>query len=178
MVDWKVEDEGPIADLLNIEITQLKGGKVKLAQTTATSRARRHTPPDRQGAPHSPGGEDTVRRVTHDARCRRAQQHTDEVDDDDFRRRYLSLVGTLLYCSVNTRSFAVGYLCCAMSKPIPELYDNALRVLYYLERTKDLGLTYEGDDLPLYGMTDSDGAVKHSTSGRRTLLDSTPLRAV
>ena len=34
MVDWKVEDEGPITDLLNIEITQSNDGtKVKLAQT-------------------------------------------------------------------------------------------------------------------------------------------------
>ena len=40
-----------------------------------------------------------------------------------------------------------------MSKPTEELYAAALRVLYYLERTKDLGLTYEGDDIPLYGMT-------------------------
>ena len=37
-------------------------------------------------------------------------------------------------------------------------------MLYYLERTKDLGLTYEGGDLALHDMTDSDGAVKHSTS--------------
>jgi hypothetical protein len=33
VADWKVEDEGPIADLLNIEITQMEDGKVKLAQT-------------------------------------------------------------------------------------------------------------------------------------------------
>ena len=52
-----------------------------------------------------------------------------------------------------------------MSKPTDDLYADALRVLYYLERTKDLGLTYEGDDLALHGMTDSDWAVKHSTSG-------------
>ena len=50
----------------------------------------------------------------------------------------------LLYCSVNTRpdvAFAVGYLCRAIicpSKPTDELYADALRVLYYLERTKDL----------------------------------------
>ena len=61
-----------------------------------------------------------------------ALSSTDEVDDE-FRRRYQSLVGALLYCSVNTRpdvAFAVGYLCRAMSKPTPELYDDALRVLY------------------------------------------------
>ena len=69
-------------------------------------------------------------------------------------------MGALRCCSVNTRpdvAFAVGYdLCRAMSKPTNELYDDTLRVLYYLERTKDLGLSYEGDDLALHGMTDSD----------------------
>ena len=34
VTDWKVEDKGPIADLLNIKITQSKDGKVKLAQTS------------------------------------------------------------------------------------------------------------------------------------------------
>ena len=65
---------------------------------------------------------------------------TDEIDDE-FRRRYQSPVGALLYCSVNTRpdvAFAVGCLCRAMSKPTDELYADAFRVLYYLERTKDL----------------------------------------
>ena len=53
-----------------------------------------------------------------------------------------------------------------MAKPTDELYADALRVLYYLERTKEIGLTYEGDDAQLHGMTDSDcWAVKHSTSG-------------
>ena len=43
-----------------------------------------------------------------------------------------------------------------MSKPTDDLYADALRALHYLEHTKDLGLTYEGDDLALHGMTDSD----------------------
>ena len=88
--------------------------------------------------------------------------------DDDFRRRYQSLVGTLLYCSVNTRpdvALAVGYPCLAMSKPTDDLFSDAFRVLYYLERTKDLGLAFEGDDLALHGMNDLDWAVKHFTSG-------------
>ena len=52
-----------------------------------------------------------------------------------------------------------------MSKPTDDLFADALRVHHYLERTKDLGLTHEGDDLALHGMTDLDWAVKHSTSG-------------
>ena len=41
----------------------------------------------------------------------------------------------------------------------------AQRVLMYLYRTRELGLRYECDRSNIYGMTDSDWAVKHSTSG-------------
>ena len=80
-----------------------------------------------------------------------ALSSTDPVDDV-FRRSYQSLVGALLYCGTNTRpdvTFSVGFLCRAMSCPTEALYADALRVLYYLERTKDLGLTYEGDNIAL-----------------------------
>ena len=39
------------------------------------------------------------------------------------------------------------------------------RVLFYLYRTRELGLFYVADPRPLAGMTDSNWAVKHSTSG-------------
>ena len=56
-------------------------------------------------------------------------------------------------------------LCRAMSKPTPELLVAAQRVLHYLYRTKDIGLRYEASVRPLHGYSDSDWAVKHSTSG-------------
>ena len=59
-------------------------------------------------------------------------------------------------------------LCRAMSRPTPqapELLDAALRVLGYLYRTRELGLNYVAEMKPLSGMTDSDWATKHSTSG-------------
>ena len=46
-----------------------------------------------------------------------------------------------------------------------------MRVLYYLERTKEIGLTYDGDDAELHGLTNSDWAVKHSTSGYLFMLN-------
>ena len=83
-------------------------------------------------------------------------------------RAYQSLVGALLYCATNTRpdvAYSVGMLCRAMAKPTPELMAAAQRVLMYLYRTRELGLRYECDKSDVYGMTDSDWAVKHSTSG-------------
>ena len=52
-----------------------------------------------------------------------------------------------------------------MSKPTPELFNDALRVLAYLYRHRHIGLCYEASSEPLSGMTDSDWAVRHSTSG-------------
>ena len=52
-----------------------------------------------------------------------------------------------------------------MSKPTPELYELALHVLYYLYLHKDVGLRYTASDRPVMGMSDSDWATKHSTSG-------------
>ena len=52
-----------------------------------------------------------------------------------------------------------------MAKPTEELYQEALHVLYYLYLHKEVGLRYSADDKPLSGMSDSDWAVRHSTSG-------------
>ena len=52
-----------------------------------------------------------------------------------------------------------------MSRSTPELFDDALRVLGYLYRSREIGLRYDPSTLPLSGMSDSDWAVKHSTSG-------------
>ena len=52
-----------------------------------------------------------------------------------------------------------------MGKPTPELLAAALRVLEYLYRTREVGLTYEASAAPLAGQSDSDWDVKHSTTG-------------
>ena len=52
-----------------------------------------------------------------------------------------------------------------MSKPTPTLYKSALRVLYYLSLHRTLGLRYEPSGRALAGYSDSDWAVRHSTSG-------------
>jgi len=52
-----------------------------------------------------------------------------------------------------------------MAYPTPELVLAAEHVLRYLHRTRHLGLRYEADTLPLEGYSDSDWAVRHSTSG-------------
>ena len=53
----------------------------------------------------------------------------------------------------------------AMARPTPDLYEDALRVVLYLRRTRTLGLRYVHSGRALYGMSDSDWATRHSTSG-------------
>ena len=88
--------------------------------------------------------------------------------DPGLLRKYQSICGALLYASGNTRpdiALSTGLLCRAMGRPTPELFDAALRVLGYLYRNRHLGLRYEASKGSLEGFSDSDWAVKHSTSG-------------
>ena len=52
-----------------------------------------------------------------------------------------------------------------MSRPTPELYSAAERVLCYLYCHRRIGLRYTPTDQRLYGMSDSDWATRHSTFG-------------
>ena len=59
----------------------------------------------------------------------------------------------------------MGLLCRAMSCPTSDLLDAAHCVLFYLHNTRELGLHYVASERPIYGMSDSDWDVRHSTSG-------------
>ena len=47
-------------------------------------------------------------------------------------------------------------LCRAMGRPTPELFEAALRVLFYLHHHRHVGLLYEADQLDMTGQSDSD----------------------
>ena len=83
-------------------------------------------------------------------------------------RAFQAIVGSLLYCATHTRpdiAYAVAMLCRGMSRPTPDLMDAARRVICYLFRHRNIALTYSRNSSPLDGYTDSDWAVRHSTSG-------------
>ena len=139
-LSWKVEDEGDCHDLLGVEFEQTKD-HLLLHQKTyieklaadffsegVPSTIQSNRPPcDHMLAQHV---------------CDAALQEIGSVDAK-LLKRYQSLVGALLYCAGNTRpdvSYSVGMLCRVMSRPTPEMYDEALRVLGYLYRTRELGL--------------------------------------
>jgi hypothetical protein len=95
------------------------------------------------------------------------EQSVDSIDAV-LLKDYQSLVGSLLYCAVNTRpdvAYSVGLLCRAMGKPTPATYRAALQVLYYLHHHRHVGLRYAADEIDMHGHSDSDWHVKHSTTG-------------
>ena len=161
---WKVDDEGPVSDLLGVDISE-SDGILELKQETYIERMAKTWFPD--GVPSFiqsnsvPADKDLPQLVADALVCTDARSAADV-------KAFQSLVGGLLYASTNTRpdiAYAVGMLCRVMSKPTPELHAAALRVLGYLVRTKHLGLRYQASRRPAHGMSDSDWAVKHSTSG-------------
>ena len=172
---WDVEDEGEVADLLSVEISQDEG-HVWLRQVNYIRKMMRTYAPE--GRPVSAFGEgmplksQPCGRTPADSELPRMvleaveQQATDV--DPRLLRDYQSLCGALLYCAVNTRpdvAYAVGMLCRAMGKPTPVLYHQALRVLYYLHHHEHAGLRYGASTFEMSGMSDSDWAVRHSTTG-------------
>ena len=86
---------------------------------------------------------------------------------------YASIVGSLMYAQVCTRSdiaFIVGVLGRYLSDPGVQHWKAAKRVMRYLRRTKDYMLTYrKSESLEVVGFSDSDFAgcqdSKRSTSG-------------
>lgn len=160
---WDVEDEGDLNDLLGVEFSN-SGGVVTLRQSAYI---------EKMVAAHLPGGSGGVggRSLPYDMALPQhvadALAQTDDVDPE-LITKYRSLVGALLYCSTNTRpdvAYTVDMLSRALGKPTPDLLEGAYRCLRYLHHTRDIGLRFEASQRPLHGYSDSDWAVKHSTSG-------------
>ena len=154
--DWAVEDEGPVSDLLNVEITQT-GDSVVLTQTAYIDKLVDTYMPGgvptrfrRNGGPCS----EALPKLIHEATLNKL------APDPVILAEYQSIVGAELYASTHTRpdvSYAVGQLSRAMAYPTEELLEAARRVLAYLHYTRELGLTYEADNQPLRGFSDPTG---------------------
>eukprot|EP00965_Chrysotila_dentata_P255046 6212081-Pleurochrysis_carterae.AAC.5 len=167
---WRVEEEGEVSDLLNVDIT-VEGNDVVLRQSSYIKQLlATHAPagvPSTLQANHAPAQPDLPALVEQ-----AVSQRDVGTKNNAPIRRYQSLVGALLYCSTNTRpdvAYAVGMLCRAMGCPTEPLMQAAERVLFYLGRHVDVGLRYRqsppAQSNRLVGFSDSDWATRHSTPG-------------
>ena len=173
--EWDLDDEGEVEDLLSIEI-HTEGKCVILRQRAYIEKLLATFAPS--GIPTSLFGSSrtlasqSLGQVPADIGLNKlvdvaVLQDVDSIDPK-LLKDYQSLIGFLLYCAVNMRpdvAFSIGLLCRAMSRPTPELYETALRVLCYLHHHRHVGLRYKADTVDLAGQSDSDWAVKHSTTG-------------
>ncbi|PIL22311.1 hypothetical protein GSI_14999 [Ganoderma sinense ZZ0214-1] len=102
----------------------------------------------------------------------------DGTASDADRKRYQSLIGSLMYAMLGTRpdiSFAITRLSRYLSNPSPDHWNYALYILRYLQGTKSFKIHYKGasnDGLVAY--LDSDWAEdkddRHSTSDMLFLM--------
>jgi len=163
--DWDVTDEGPMEDLLGIEVEYNPDGSIKLHQRKYIEKIAERFLPNgplekcqRNSLPHS---DEFLQRI-NDALSR------DTVDYPELVKPMQERTGCLMYATTSTRpdiAYVVGQLCKCMHKPTPELIAETDHLLSYLARTADLGLTYSPEQARLSGFADASWEVKHSTSG-------------
>ena len=175
---WKSEDEGPLSDILNVQVTPLAEGGVHVGQGPYVRKLLDEyldqviaelPNPAEPGARHSNNTPFTL------SIAERVQAATDDTSERELRvvRLFQSCLGALLYLVSNTRpdiALPVGLLCRAMAKPTPALFEEVYCVLCYLREYPDLGLTYNGRgesaaDDELHAFSDADWSARRSTSG-------------
>jgi hypothetical protein len=85
--------------------------------------------------------------------------------DDELQCRYASLIGSLMYLAVATRpdiAYMIHRLSAFTANPSKEHMGAAKRVLRYLSGTRNIGITYKGDNddtkVRFCGWTDADFA--------------------
>ena len=173
--DWSVTDEGPMEDLLGIEVERNEDGSITLHQRKYIEKIAQRYLPDgpsnRIQKTSMPYSQDFVQHIA-DALAQEGDCHPELV------RKLQERVGSLMYACTSTRpdiAFPVHQLCKCLQKPTPELIEDADRVLTYLYRHSSVGLTYTKEQAALAGYADASWEVRNSTSGWVVLWQSAAL---
>ena len=173
--EWKVTDEGPMDDLLGMEIDYNADGSVTLHQRKYVEKVVQRFLPDgpssnvqRNSLPYSPLFLVRINEALSQESC----------DHPELVRALQERLGCLMYAATSTRpdiAYPVHQLCKCMHKPTPELLEEADHVLSYLARNASVGLTYARDPTRLAGFADASWETRHSTSGWTVLWQSAAL---
>jgi len=167
---WDVVDEGPMEDLLGIEVEYLADGSIKLHQQRYIEKmVERFLPKgplpnvQKNTLPYTSSFYHNITEALAQSMC----LHPELVAL--FQQR----IGCLMYASTSTRpdiAFAVHKLCTCLQKPTPALMHEVDVLLSYLSRHASVGLTYTGDiAAKLVSFADASWETRHSTSGWVTL---------
>ena len=166
--DWDIVDEGPMIDLLAIEVIYLPDGSIKLHQESYVRKLLAKYLPDgppaslqRNSLPYS----DTV---LMDVIIALDSSTAAEPGHPQLVKQYQERIGALLYLATSTRAdlaYIVPLFCRAMSRPEPALMLATNRILCYLHRHPSVGLTYEPKPTHVKGYADASWETRSSTSG-------------
>ena len=154
----------PLTDSCGIEVTETSEHIVLSLTSYIDQMAETFLPPELLSkSAHTPALEDLPHLVDQ------ALDQDPSTVDTKLLGKYRAIVGSILYAATTVRAdiaYAAGMLSRAMGKPTPALLGAALRVVQYLHTTREIGLRYSrGAPLDIRGMSDSDWAVRCSTSG-------------
>ena len=162
---WKVTDEGPMEDLLGIEVEYNSDGSIKLHQSTYIRKVVERFMPDGPGnrvQKNSVPFSKDLRQNLLDALSQPVGSHPELVQP------FQQVVGCLMYAATSSRpdvAYVTHQLCKCLQKPTPALMEETRHVLSYLARNASVGLTFSAKQCRLAGFSDASWEVKHSTSG-------------
>jgi hypothetical protein len=163
--DWDITDEGPMEDLLGIEVDYLPDGAIKLHQTSYVKklieRFLPHGPLEKVQRGSLPYSSDFLKHIA-DALALPPASYPELI------RPLQERLGCLMYAATSTRcdiAFPVHYLCKCLQRPTPELIRETDLILSYLARLPSAGLTYTRDQMRLAGFSDASWETAASTSG-------------
>jgi hypothetical protein len=171
IAEWDVVDEGPMEDLLAIQLQINNDGSYTLHQEAyilkLLAKYMPNGPPphvQRNSLPYSDNlSENIIAALSIDGASASAPAYPELV------RPFQERIGSLMYLSTATRcdiTYSVHQLARAMAQPTPELMGEIDHVLAYLSRHSHVGLTFDaGRAKPFEGFSDASWDVRFSTSG-------------
>ena len=178
--DWDVEDEGPMVDLLGIEIQYNPDGSITLHQKKYIDKLTSEFLPDgipstipKNCLPYST----RIMQIVADASHLRVA-NGGKCMHPELREEYQRRLGCVMYLANSTRpdiAYPIGMHCRNMSSPTPELLHELNYVFVYLSRNASVGLTFETKPTPAHGYTDSSLEEGKSTSGYMVCWQGAPV---
>jgi hypothetical protein len=165
--EWDVVDEGPMEDLLAIQMRVNNDDSITLHQEAYIVKLLAKYLPD--GAPATVQKNTLPYSSAFQANLIDALAIEGSPAHPDLVRPFQERIGALMYLTTSTRpdiAFSTHKLAQAMSKPTPALMLEVDHVLAYLSRHRAVGITYEhGGNLDFKGYADASWETRWSTSG-------------